>query len=420
MDVVNQSSGKDWMLYQGDACEIIKGIPNASVGLSVFSPAFSSLYIYSDSVADMGNCASHEEFAEHYRYIAKELLRVVKPGRLCAVHCKDLPLYKGRDAAMGLFPFPDLLTRVHLECGWVLHSRITIWKDPVTEMQRTKNHGLLYKELCKDSCGSRQGMADYILLFRNWNGEFKDPVRDAERAERFDHYVGIEPPDPTEIANEFGFMVPSADKWGRWPKRNPFPPDSEAYRIWSIKTWQKYASPVWFDIDQMDVLNERVAREEKDCKHICPLQLCVIERCIHLWSNPGDVVFSPFAGIGSEIYTALKCGRKALGIELKESYHRQASKYMAILENQLNQPSLLDGLSDNTEDSTEDPPYDDADEPPPVEHDPVTDEPSVPQLMPDPPPIPMVREPVIDEPKTRKRKIKKASTTAMFAEFNDE
>lgn len=265
--VLGQESGRNWTVMNGDCVEIIKGLPDSSMGMCLYSPPFSSLYIYSDSVSDMGNSADHEEFARHYSFLAGELLRVTKPGRLAVVHCKDLPLYKNRDGAMGLFQFPDVLLKCHLDAGWTFHSRVTIWKDPVVEMQRTKNHGLLYKELCKDSCGSRQGMADYLLVFRNWGGEFADPVTSGE--ERFDSYVGLDPPDPTAIADEFSFMRPVADKWGRWPKRNPFPPGSEAFRIWSIKVWQKYASPVWFDIEMMRTLNEKAAKESGDQKHIC-------------------------------------------------------------------------------------------------------------------------------------------------------
>jgi hypothetical protein len=177
VNVLGQEFGRNWALYWGDCCQVTRGIPDNSIGLNVYSLPFSNLYIYSDSELDMGNSDDHSQFADHYRYLAPELLRVTKPGRLCVVHCKDLPLYKNRDGAMGLYPFPDDVLRVHLEAGWIFHSRVTIWKDPVTEMQRTKNHGLLYKEVCKDSCGSRQGMADYLLVFRKWGGEFADPVR---------------------------------------------------------------------------------------------------------------------------------------------------------------------------------------------------------------------------------------------------
>lgn len=338
MRCLNQESGRDWHLYHGDCCEVIRGIPDASVGMCLYSPPFSNLYIYSDSIADMGNSADHEEFARHYAFLAGELLRITRPGRLCVVHCKDLPLYKNRDGSMGLYDFPGLLMRVHLDAGWVLHSKVTIWKDPVTEMQRTKNHGLLYKELCKDSCGSRQGMADYLLVFRAWTGDFGDPV--ASGAQRFDAYVGLDPPDPTDIAAEFGLPAPVPDRWGRWPRTCPFPRDSEAHRCWSIKAWQKYASPVWMDVNQMRTLNEDAGRESGDEKHICPLQLDVIERAIHLWTNPGDVVFTPFAGLGSELFGAVNLGRKAVGIELKDSYFRWAANNLRVLENDLSAPTL--------------------------------------------------------------------------------
>lgn len=361
MDVIDQAQGQRWALYNGDSCEVVKRIPDASVGLCLFSPPFSQLYTYSDSIADMGNAADHGEFFDHYRYLLPELKRITKPGRLCVVHCKDLPLYKGRDGAMGLYDFPGDLVRAHVDAGWVFHSRVTIWKCPVTEMQRTKNHGLLYKELTKDSAGSRQGMADYLLVFRRWDGEFADPVNagvtigdDGKPVlrERFDYYEGLEPPDPTEIAYiinaEFEqgeadsgrVRAPQPDKWGRWPRRNPFPEGSEAARQWSIRVWQRYASPVWSDIDQMCVLNGKVARDDADEKHICPLQLDVIRRCVHLWTNPGDVVFSPFAGIGSELHGAIGLGRKAVGIELKESYFRQAAAYLAQFEAEMDAPKL--------------------------------------------------------------------------------
>lgn len=344
--VNDQKSGRNWQLYLGDSCEILPEIPENSVGLGIHSPPFSQLYIYSDSIADMGNSSDHEEFAEHYSYVVRELFRVTMPGRLCVVHCKDLPLYKGRDGAMGLFDFPGLCHRIFLDAGWIYHSRVTIWKDPVTEMQRTKNHGLLYKELCKDSCGSRQGMADYLLVFRKWDGDFANPVN--IDGERFDHYVGLEPPDAEQCLREswrdgddIDVPMPTRDAEGRWPKFNPFPVGSVSHRFWSIRCWQKYASPVWFDIHQMNVLNQRAARDDSDEKHICPLQLDLIERCIHLWSNQGDVVFSPFVGIGSEIHVAVKCGRKGLGIELKDSYFNQACEYLRQLERDMGQPRLF-------------------------------------------------------------------------------
>jgi DNA modification methylase len=332
--VFNEAVNEYFAIYHGDSCETIKGVPDDSVGLGIHSPPFSNLYIYSDNVRDMGNAVDDDEFFGHYAYLIPQLWRVTKPGRLCVVHCKDLPRYRNRDGAMGLKDFPGRLVAEFERHGWVFHSRVTIWKDPVTEMQRTKNHGLLYKELCKDSTGSRQGMADYLLTFRKWPAgalelaeraeipSFPDPV--TVGGERFDAYVGYDPPDAGAIA-ELGGVAAPGRQGGRWPKHNPFPPGSEAYRFWSIHVWQRYASPVWWDIDQMNVLNDfRKARTEADEKHICPLQLDVIARCVALWSNPGDVVYSPFGGIGSEPYVATRMGRRGLACELKESYWRQA------------------------------------------------------------------------------------------------
>ena len=289
--------GKTWEMRLGDCCQEAAKLPDNSVGLSVFSPPFSNLYIYSDSIADMGNAAGDAEFFEHFRFLIRELYRVTKPGRLCAVHCKDLPLYKGRDGAAGLKDFPGEITRAFEEEGWTYHSKVTIWKDPVIEMQRTKNHGLLYKNLRSDSCGSRQGMADYLVVFRKWadGAEFADPV----------------PHD-----------------------REDFP----------LSQWQRWASPVWMDIDQTKVLNYQVARASEDEKHICPLQLDVIERALVLWSNPGDLVFSPFAGIGSEGYMAVKAGRRFLGVELKRSYFEWAVKHLEKAEMEGRQMELFDSM----------------------------------------------------------------------------
>jgi DNA modification methylase len=281
MNVLDQASGQNWTLYQGDSCEIIRGMPDNSIDLSVYSPPFANLYIYSDSVADMGNAADEEEFFQHYSFLIKELHRVTVPGRLSAVHCKDLPLYKNRDGAAGLKDFPGMIIREHEKHGWVYHSRVTIFKDPVIEMQRTKTHGLLYKNLRERGEVVRQGMADYLLVFRKWEG-----VENTESTKPVLH------------------------------TREGFP----------LEMWQRYASPVWFDINQTRVLNYQIARDNQDEKHICPLQLDVIERSIELWTNPGDVVFSPFAGIGSEPFCAVKMGRKGLGVELKKSYFDIAVK----------------------------------------------------------------------------------------------
>lgn len=294
---VDVATGKDWTLHLGDSCQLIKKMEGNSIGFSVYSPPFENLYVYSDSIADMGNCSSGEEFFEHFKYLISELYRVTIPGRLSAVHCKDLPLYKGRDGAAGLKDFPGAIIRAFEERGWTYHSRVTIWKDPVIEMQRTKNHGLLYKNLRSNSCGSRQGMADYVVVFRKW-------------VEGIDEW-----PEPVQHTKE------------------EFPLDQ----------WQKWASPVWDDIRQTNVLNCQLARDASDERHICPLQLDVVERALTLWSNPGDTVFSPFAGIGSEGFMSVKMGRKFIGCELKPSYWNIAIKNLRDAEVQTGQFSLFAG-----------------------------------------------------------------------------
>ena len=294
-------AGDGWELHHADCVHAAKLILSDSIDFSVYSPPFSNLYIYSDSDYDMGNSTDDGEFFKHYAFLAEELYRITRPGRLTAIHCKDLPMYKGRDGAAGLRDFPGEIIKMYESKGWTYHSRVTIWKDPVIEMQRTKNHGLLYKQLCKDSAASRQGMADYMIVMRKWaNEEAWVPVT-RDGGERFFDYLGS-----TQCAPVL--------KDSR--ARN----EAERQRLYSINVWQRYASPVWFDIDQTDVLNYKLAKEKQEERHIAPLQLGVIERSIELWSNPGDLVFSPFAGIGSEGYVALKMGRRFVGSELKKSY----------------------------------------------------------------------------------------------------
>ena len=276
---LNAAAGDGWALYNGDCVDVARQLPDASVGFALYSPPFSSLYTYSDSALDMGNCEDDAEFLAHYGFLVAELHRLLKPGRLVAVHCKDLVNYKSRDGMAGLRDFPGDLIRVHQRAGFAFHSRITIWKDPVVEQQRTKAHGLLYCQLRKDSTFSRQGLAEYVLVFRRWAAEGEEAL--------------VEPVGHTHES---------------------FP----------LERWQRWASPVWMDVDQTRVLNVAAAREDRDEKHMCPLQLDVVERALALWSNAGDVVLSPFAGIGSEGWGALRVGRKFVGIELKESYFRQA------------------------------------------------------------------------------------------------
>ena len=305
---------ESWVLMEGDCVDAVKQLKDDSVGLSVYSPPFANLYIYSDSVADMGNSADMAEFFEHFDYLIAELLRVTVPGRLSAVHCKDLPLYFNRDGAAGLKDFPGEIVRRHESAGWTFHSRVTIWKDPVIEMQRTKNNGLLHKTLCRDSSQVRQGMADYVLVFRKTPADTlmseKPITRPHSRETCFDGYAGIR--ERIEAS--------------AWCKAG----EPELGNGYGLEVWQRYASPVWFDIDQTRVLNYRQARDGGDSKHICPLQLDVIDRCVELWSAEGDVVFSPFAGIGSEGYVALQKGRRFVGCELKDSYAREAEKHLRL------------------------------------------------------------------------------------------
>ena len=272
-------TGDRWTMHLGDCVEKMKEIPDESIGYSVFSPPFASLYTYSNSTRDMGNCKSHGGFFEHFQFLVPELLRVTKPGRLLSFHCMQLPLSKQNDGVIGLRDFRGMLIKAFQDAGWVYHSEVVIWKDPVTAMQRTKAIGLLYKQLRKDSALSRQGIPDYLVTMRK---------------------PGVNP-DPIAHTPE------------------DFPVDH----------WQRYASPVWMDINPSNTLQYRSAREAKDERHICPLQLEVIERAVRLWSDPKDTVLSPFAGIGSEGFVARQMGRGFIGVELKESYYRQACKNLA-------------------------------------------------------------------------------------------
>jgi DNA modification methylase len=290
MKVIDQVVGEDFALYHGDAIEVVKGVPNSSLHYSIFSPPFASLYTYSNSDRDLGNVRDHSEFFEHFRFLIGDLLRVTMPGRLLSFHCMDLPTSKTRDGFIGLTDFRGDLIRLFVEAGWILHSQVCIWKDPVTAMQRTKALGLLHKQLKKDSCMSRQGIPDYLVTMRK-PGE--NPERVAHTDETF----------PVEL-------------------------------------WQRYASPVWMDIDLSDTLQYRSAREHEDERHICPLQLGVIRRALELWTNPGDRVLSPFAGIGSEGFVALEMGRRFVGVELKKSYFEQAARNLRSAKKQI---GLFDG-----------------------------------------------------------------------------
>lgn len=283
--------GKNFCLYNGDCVEVSEKLPDESVDFMVFSPPFANLYIYSDDIRDMGNCKGMDEFFEQYGFLSDQLYRILRTGRLMAVHCKQIVRYKGRDGVSGWTDFRGELIRHYEKHGFTYHSEVVIWTDPVLEMQKTKTQRLLYCQLQRDASHTGIGIPEYLLIFRKWDESKEDqeiPIK---------HYKNKS----------------DARKNG-----------GDESQIMDLETWQRYASPVWFDIKRTDVLNVRIARDDRDEKHLCPLQLPVIERAIRLWSNPGETVFTPFMGIGSEAYMAVKMGRKAVGIELKESYFRQA------------------------------------------------------------------------------------------------
>lgn len=273
-----------YAIYKGDCIHVMQSIPDKSIDYSVFSPPFAGLYLYSDSPQDMSNCEDDDQFFDHYRYLARELKRVIKDGRLVSVHCMNLPTSKQHDGHIGLRDFRGDVIRAMQDEGFIFASEVCVWKNPVVAMQRTKAYGLLHKTIRSNATYCRQGIPDYVVTFRN--GEIPDK-------------------------------------------------DSRvAHSDLPVDEWQELASPVWMDIDQGNVLPYRGARDEKDEKHISPLQLDVIKRCVRLWTNEGDTVFTPFMGVGSEVYTAVEMGRKGIGIELKDSYFDQAVRNLDALTSQ--------------------------------------------------------------------------------------
>lgn len=309
MEILNQKIDDRYSMYCGDCVEVLKGIPDNSIHYSIFSPPFASLYTYSNSDRDMGNSASDTEFYEHFKFLIKELYRVLMPGRLLSFHCMDLPMMKSRDGVIGLKDFPGELIRMFTEAGFIYHSRVAIWKDPLVEATRTKALGLLHKQICKDSSMCRQGLPDYLVTMRK-PGENPELIA---HPEGFDSYIGEDEPEGAKIERP----QPDAEKYEKKEKYNEVP-------VYSHQVWRKYASPVWMDIRQSNTLNGKSAREEQDERHICPLQLDVIARGINLWTNVNDIVLDPFAGIGSSNYVALKMGRRTIGVELKENYYNLA------------------------------------------------------------------------------------------------
>lgn len=370
-DCVTQAQGEGWAIYNGDCVGVLEGIPDESIGYSIYSLPFAGLFVYSNNECDMGNCKDDDEFFQHYGFLVDQLIRVIKPGRLVSVHCMNLPSTKQNDGVIGIRDFRgdiirahcggeaadiaqamyhienrlddalaegDYVRSVHLKSvlfslrddlkrcppkkgGFIYHSEVTIWKDPVTAMQRTKAIGLLHKQLVKDSAMSRQGIADYILNFvkPTYDGEFTttNGPRDVTSL-LLELFQSVSP------SNIVTFRKPGTNAEPIHGRLETFAGDQSTFQHrgdLSIDIWQRYASPVWMDIDQTDTLNNyRAARETSDERHLAPLQLGVIERCLQLWSMPGDTILSPYAGIASELYQAILMGRNAIGTELKGSY----------------------------------------------------------------------------------------------------
>ena len=287
--ITDDAHGDQYHLMLGDSCERLGEIPDNSIDLSVYSPPFASLFTYSPSDRDLGNSTTREQFSDHYGFIVRELMRVIKPGRLCVVHCQQLATQKWKDGAIGLSDFRGELIRTHVDNGWIFHGEVTIDKDPQAQAIRTKATSLMFVTLNKDSSMSRPALADYLLMFRK-PGDNETPIK------------------------------PDCDN----------------------DTWIEWARPVWYDIRESDTLNTSVARDDEDERHICPLQLGLIERAVKLWSNRGETVLSPFAGIGSEGYESIKAGRRFVGCELKPSYWATAVKNLDEAERVASLPSLFD------------------------------------------------------------------------------
>jgi DNA modification methylase len=328
--VMNQEINDLFALYNADCVEVARTIPENSIDFSVFSPPFESLYVYSNIDRDMGNSRSTEEFWAHYKFLIAEQLRIQKPGRLVAIHCMNIPTSKVKDGYIGLRDFRGEIRRAYEDAGFIFHSEVVIWKDPVMQMQRTKALGLLHKQVLKDSAMSRQGLPDYLVVMRK-PGINPDPIGGP-----FEQFIG----DGLDVSREAY-------------ERQAAQARAEGIEPWSFETWrstavwQRYASPVWMDINASRTLQYMSAREEDDERHIAPLQLDVIERAIELWTNPGDVVFSPFTGIGSEGYCAIEMGRRFIGAELKRSYFETARRNLLQAVAEVNtQPVSLFDLED--------------------------------------------------------------------------
>lgn len=289
MNILNQAQGANWTLANGDCIEVLNSLPDNSIHLSIFSPPYASLYTYSNSDRDLGNSVNDDQFYEHFAHVVAGLHRVTKPGRIVCVDVMNIPAMKERDGYIGLKDFRGDVIRAFQKAGFIFHSEHCAWKDPLIEATRTKALGLMHKQLCKDSSRSRAGIPQYLLAFRK-DGENLEPVAHIDGLTEF---CGENPPIHGNLSHE---------------------------------RWRRYASPVWMDINFSNTLNAKAARDNDDERHVCPMALDLIERAIQLWSNPGDVIFDPFSGVGSTGYQSIKMGRKFIGSELKQSYFEQACK----------------------------------------------------------------------------------------------
>lgn len=300
MNVFDQHISDRFAAYHVDTVEFTAGLPDNSVDFSVYSPPFSSLYIYSESERDMGNVANDAAFQACYAPLVRELLRVTKPGRLTAIHVKDLVYYSNSSEKgdRGLRDFTGDCIKTHIDAGWTLHQRTTIERDPVKEMQKTKADRLLFKNFKGDAARSGGGLPEYLVMFRKWAPGMEDVA-----------------------------------------------PIIHDDREFPLDTWQEWANPIWRGLTETDVLNVKIARDDEAEKHLCPMPLNITERAVRLWSNPDELVYSPFMGVGSEGYAAIRAGRRFIGTELKEAYYRQALKYLAEAEQEAATPSLLLGMA---------------------------------------------------------------------------
>lgn len=306
--ITDEAEGANWRLLLGDSCERLTEIESDSIDLSVQSPPFASLFTYSPSIRDLGNASSRGEFLEHYSFIIREQLRVTKPGRLACIHVQQLTTSKSVHGYMGMTDFRGEVIRAFQDGGWQFNGEVTVWKDPQAQSIRTRSHALAFATKNRDSAGTRPALADYLLLF-------KKPGENAVRIKN-------------DVTN---------DEWIEWASPIWFDHHDGGWL-----TEDGNISPIWMGIKETDTLNVRVARENDDERHICPLQLGFIERCVRLWSNPGELVLTTFAGIGSELYQSVKLGRRAIGIELKPTYWRTAVDNLTRLESEMDAPSLFD------------------------------------------------------------------------------